>query len=247
MVDKVERAPSGKPDYRWATDVIDRRGADAAASGAGPRLPTDLSRTGGGPPHRRRDDGGPARRRRRSSTIPELANEAESLWPRAGGRPASASRRGRRVSPSCTALPDSGPTERAPRGTLRSSPRCCADPTICSKERRPSSSSPTLGPEPSDYVSARRHGVSPFGGTSLDATLRGLGVTTVVATGVSLNLGIPGLAIEAVNLGYRVVLPQDAVCGVPADYADGPCSRTRWRSWPPSRPSDELIACWSAA
>jgi nicotinamidase-related amidase len=76
-----------------------------------------------------------------------------------------------------------------------------------------------LGPEPSDLISPRSHGVSPFGGTALDATLRNLGVRTVVATGVSVNLGIFGLAVEAVNLGYRVVLPLDCVTGVPADYA----------------------------
>jgi nicotinamidase-related amidase len=105
---------------------------------------------------------------------------------------------------------------------------------------------PALGPEPSDHVSARRHGVSPFGGTSLDATLRGLGVTTVVATGVSLNLGIPGLAIEAVNLGYRVVLPQDAVCGVPADYARSVIDNTM-ALVATLTTVDELIACWSAA
>jgi nicotinamidase-related amidase len=75
------------------------------------------------------------------------------------------------------------------------------------------------GPEPGDLVSHRRHGVSPFLGTSLDATLRAMDVTTVVATGVSLNLGIPGLAIEAVNLGYRVVVVTDAVAGVDEDYA----------------------------
>jgi nicotinamidase-related amidase len=63
-------------------------------------------------------------------------------------------------------------------------------------------------------VSHRRHGVSPFTGTSLDATLRALQVSTVVATGVSLNLGIPGLVIEAVNLGYRVVVATDAVAAV---------------------------------
>jgi nicotinamidase-related amidase len=79
---------------------------------------------------------------------------------------------------------------------------------------------PELGPAPDDLVSHRRHGVSPFAGTSLDPMLRALGVSTVVATGVSLNLGIVGLAIEAVNLGYRVVVVTDAVCGVPADYAE---------------------------
>ena len=77
-----------------------------------------------------------------------------------------------------------------------------------------------LGAEPTDLVSHRRHGVSPFVGTTLDPTLRALGVSTVVATGVSVNLGIIGLAVEAVDLGYRVVVATDAVAGVPADYAD---------------------------
>jgi nicotinamidase-related amidase len=79
---------------------------------------------------------------------------------------------------------------------------------------------PALGAEPDDLVSHRRHGVSPFLGTDLDPTLRALGVSTVVATGVSLNLGIIGLAVEAVDLGYRVVLATDAVAGVPPDFAD---------------------------
>jgi nicotinamidase-related amidase len=79
---------------------------------------------------------------------------------------------------------------------------------------------PGIGAEPDDLVSHRRHGVSPFTGTTLDATLRALGVSTVVAAGVSLNLGIIGLAVEAVNLGYRVVVATDAVCGIPSDYGD---------------------------
>lgn len=78
---------------------------------------------------------------------------------------------------------------------------------------------PELAARDEDLVSHRRHGVSPFTGTTLDATLRALGVSTVVATGVSLNLAILGLAIEAVNLGYRVVVATDAVAGVPPDYA----------------------------
>lgn len=85
---------------------------------------------------------------------------------------------------------------------------------------------PGLGPEPSDVVCARRHGVSPFTGTTLDATLRALGVGTVVATGVSLNVAIVGLAIEAVGLGYRVVVPTDAVAGVPASYGDAVLEHT---------------------
>ncbi len=78
---------------------------------------------------------------------------------------------------------------------------------------------PPLTVEPGDLVSTRLHGVSPFTGTDLDTWLRNLGVTTVVATGVSLNLGILGLAIEAINLGYQVVVVRDAVAGIPSDYA----------------------------
>jgi nicotinamidase-related amidase len=77
-----------------------------------------------------------------------------------------------------------------------------------------------LGPDQADLVFERYHGVSPFSGTNLDITLRNLGVKTIVATGVSVNLGIFGLCLEAVNLGYRVILPRDCVAGFPADYAD---------------------------
>lgn len=78
---------------------------------------------------------------------------------------------------------------------------------------------PELGPAPGDLVSERTHGVSPFTGTSLDAMLRNLGVRVLVATGVSVNVALVGLCIEAVNLGYQVAVPTDAVAGVPPDYA----------------------------
>ena len=78
---------------------------------------------------------------------------------------------------------------------------------------------PELGPEPTDMILTRWHGVGPMGGTDLDAVLRNLGVTTIVATGVSLNIAIPSLVMDAVNAGYQVVLARDAVAGVPADYA----------------------------
>ncbi|MEV5751371.1 isochorismatase family protein [Actinoallomurus sp. NPDC052308] len=80
--------------------------------------------------------------------------------------------------------------------------------------------------DPADLESRRYHGFSPFTGTSLDQTLRSLGVRTVVAVGVSLNLGVPGLCLEAVNLGYRVVAVTDAMAGVPADYADAVLTNT---------------------
>jgi len=79
---------------------------------------------------------------------------------------------------------------------------------------------PELGPAETDLDSTRLHGMSPFHGTDLDPKLRSLGVDTIVATGVSLNVGIPGLVIEALNHGYHVVLVTDCVGGYPPEYAD---------------------------
>lgn len=79
---------------------------------------------------------------------------------------------------------------------------------------------PEFGPEPADLVLSRWHGVGPMGGTDLDAVLRNLGISTIVAVGVSLNIAIPNLVMDAVNAGYRVVLPRDAVAGFPAEYGD---------------------------
>ncbi len=77
---------------------------------------------------------------------------------------------------------------------------------------------PEFGPEPTDLVLHRRHGLGPMGGTDLDAVLRNLGVRTIVAVGVSLNVAIPNLVMDAVNAAYEVVLPRDAVAGIPTDY-----------------------------
>ena len=77
---------------------------------------------------------------------------------------------------------------------------------------------PELGPGETDLDSARMHGMSPFFGTALDPMLRSAGVATVIATGVSLNVGIPGMVIEAINRGYHVVIPTDCVVGYPPEY-----------------------------
>jgi nicotinamidase-related amidase len=79
---------------------------------------------------------------------------------------------------------------------------------------------PELGAEPSDLESTRMHGMAPFIGTNLDPTLRAEGIRTVVATGVSVNVGIFGLTLEAVNFGYRVVVARDCVAGLPAEYVE---------------------------
>lgn len=85
---------------------------------------------------------------------------------------------------------------------------------------------PEVGVEPEDLVLTRTHGLSPMAGTDLDPVLRNLGVQTLVVTGVSINVAITNLVMDAVNHGYQVVLPRDAVCGIPADYADAVVEHT---------------------
>lgn len=79
---------------------------------------------------------------------------------------------------------------------------------------------PELGDTTDDLRSVRRHGLTPFTSTDLDALLRSVGAHTVVAVGVSLNIGVLGLALSASDLGYRVIVPTDAVVGVPVEYGE---------------------------
>lgn len=79
---------------------------------------------------------------------------------------------------------------------------------------------PEIGVEPSDIVMPRLHGLNPMAGTELDPVLRNLGVSTIVIVGVSVNIAVQNLAFDAVNNGYQVVIPRDAVVGVPAEYAE---------------------------
>ena len=56
--------------------------------------------------------------------------------------------------------------------------------------------------------------------TPLDIYLRNLGITTVILVGVSANIAVNGTAIEAMNLGYRVVVPSDGIAGDPPEYVE---------------------------
>lgn len=68
-----------------------------------------------------------------------------------------------------------------------------------------------------DIISARYTSMSPFTGTDLDATLRSLGVETIVFAGVSTNIALPSGAAEAIGLGYQVVLAEDCAAGGTAE------------------------------
>jgi hypothetical protein len=71
-----------------------------------------------------------------------------------------------------------------------------------------------------------------------------MGITTVVATGVSVNVGVFGLVVNAVDLGYQVVLVRDAVAGVPADYANSVIEQSL-SLLATVVTTDDLLAAWA--
>jgi biuret amidohydrolase len=105
---------------------------------------------------------------------------------------------------------------------------------------------PELGPEPEDIVCGRIHGLTPFTGTELDAILRNLGVRTIVPVGVSVNEALLGTCLTAADLGYRIVLPTDAIAGVPEGYADSVVQHTLALISNPCSAAD-VIGAWSHA
>jgi nicotinamidase-related amidase len=105
---------------------------------------------------------------------------------------------------------------------------------------------PEIGVEDDDVVLTRLHGLGPMGGTDLDAVLRNLGVTTIVGVGVSVNIGMTDFAFDAVNAGYQMVMPRDAVAGVPKEYADAVLDNTLAlvATLPPTA---DVLAVWGSA
>jgi nicotinamidase-related amidase len=103
---------------------------------------------------------------------------------------------------------------------------------------------PEVGVEPDDLLLSRTHGLNPMAGTDLDPILRNLDVRTVIVVGVSVNVAVTNLVMDAVNHGYDVVLPRDAVCGIPADYADAVIDNTLGLLATLTT-VDELVEIWS--
>lgn len=77
---------------------------------------------------------------------------------------------------------------------------------------------PELNYQETDIIVPRAHGVTPFTATSLDQVLRNLGIQNVITVGHSVNVGLLGMVLTAVDLGYQVIVPEDAVAGVPVEY-----------------------------
>ncbi len=100
-----------------------------------------------------------------------------------------------------------------------------------------------IGVDPRDVLFTRQHGLSPLQGTELDSLMRNAGVKTLVIVGVSANVAIPNTTFDAVNYGYQVIIPRDAISGIPVDYTEHMIRNTL--SYIATITStDDLIAAW---
>ncbi len=66
-----------------------------------------------------------------------------------------------------------------------------------------------------------KHGSSAFHGTGLDANLKAQGITELVVAGAVAAFCVTSTVRQASDLGYRVLLPQDALLGFDLPAHDG--------------------------
>ena len=102
---------------------------------------------------------------------------------------------------------------------------------------------PEIGLSPDDLISGRYHGADPLEGTDLDSLLRNCGARTVVVAGVSVNVALVGLTLGLLNRGYQVVVPRDAVAGIPVDYAETMLDNT-YAIIATVLTTDDVLAAW---
>ena len=103
-----------------------------------------------------------------------------------------------------------------------------------------------LQPRPEEIVFERIHGMSTFYGTPIESVLRDRGVTTIIPTGVSLNIGIIATTVEALNRGYRIVIARDCAAGDPSSYADD-IYRNTLNNLAYLSTSEDIAKVWDAA
>jgi biuret amidohydrolase len=102
---------------------------------------------------------------------------------------------------------------------------------------------PELGPDERDVVVTRLHGMSSIYDTGVDPLLRTFGVTSVVVTGISVNIGVMNVVMDLVNRGYDVIVPADAVAGTPESYTSTAIEHTI-RFLATMTTTADLLATW---
>jgi biuret amidohydrolase len=102
-----------------------------------------------------------------------------------------------------------------------------------------------IGLDEHDLVVSRAGGLGPMYDTGLESLLRRLGIAVVVVAGVSVNVAILDLVLDCVNAGFEVVVPRDAVAGVPPEYAEAVIDNTLRLLARVERTAD-VLARWAA-
>ena len=174
------------------------------------------------------------------SVLPELAKEGQRIVPNIAQLVTAARARGVRVI-HCTAF------HRADGFGANKNARLFSYMAKAANKMAPGSPQHEIVREvplaESDLVLPRIHGLSPFHGTELDFVLRNEGITTIVGVGVSVNIAIQNLTFDAVNAGYQVVLPTDAIAGTPREYAEQVLQHTL-RNVATLASTEEVLAAW---
>jgi biuret amidohydrolase len=105
---------------------------------------------------------------------------------------------------------------------------------------------PEIGRDKRDLVVCRAGGLGPMYDTGLESLLRRLGTQVVVVAGVSVNVAILDLVLDCANAGFEVVVPRDAVAGVPAEYAEAVIDNTL-RLLARVERTEDVLGRWAAA
>lgn len=105
---------------------------------------------------------------------------------------------------------------------------------------------PEISAGPDDLILPRHSGFSPTHGTETFKLLRNLGITQVVVAGISLNVALPVVGTEAVDEGFTVIFPGDAVVGTPPEHAESILKYTL-PFIGTVVPVDELLSAWGVA
>jgi biuret amidohydrolase len=174
------------------------------------------------------------------SALPELAKEGQRIVPNIARLVAAARACGARVI-HCTAVHRSDGFGGNKNARLFAYMAKAGHPIVIGSPA--AEIVPEVEVAASDLVLSRLHGLSPFQGTELDFVLRNEGVRTIVGVGVSVNVAIQNLSFDAVNSGYQVVLPVDAVAGTPREYAEQVFQHTL-RNVATLMTTDEVLAAW---
>ena len=68
-----------------------------------------------------------------------------------------------------------------------------------------------------DEIVVTKRGIGAFTGTELDRLLRLRGIDTVILCGIATNWVVEATAMDAADLGYRVIVPEDCSASIAAD------------------------------